>query len=154
MDSLPRGRYARAFEIGCSIGVLTSRLAGRCDSLLSVDVSDLALRRAERRNADHSHVRFELMGFPADSPPGPFDLIVMSEVGYYLSRPDLERAAVRCRDLLEPGGDLLLVHYVRETDYPLTGDAVHDFLLARDGFDLLSDRPGADYRLSMLRRHG
>ena len=32
--TLPRAHYKQAGEIGCSIGVLTSRLAEKCDSLL------------------------------------------------------------------------------------------------------------------------
>ena len=42
---LPRARYRTAFEVGCSIGVLTQRLAERCDSLLAVDCSPTAPRR-------------------------------------------------------------------------------------------------------------
>ena len=38
LAALPRARYRRAFEPGCSIGVLTEMLAGRCDALLAADV--------------------------------------------------------------------------------------------------------------------
>jgi len=34
---LPRERYGAAFEPGCSIGVLTTMLAPRCDRLLACD---------------------------------------------------------------------------------------------------------------------
>ena len=37
--SLPHLRYARAFEIGCSIGTLTAELAQRCDELVAIDTS-------------------------------------------------------------------------------------------------------------------
>jgi hypothetical protein len=118
LKALGNVRYDSAFEIGCSIGVLTRQLAARCASLLSVDISPLALAQAVERNADLPHVHFERMEFPNEAPEGSFDLILMSEVGYYLSMPDLDRAAQRCRDLLRTEGALLLVHYVRETDYP------------------------------------
>ena len=41
---LPAARYRSAFEPGCSIGVLTRMLAGRCDELLSCDVAAAAVR--------------------------------------------------------------------------------------------------------------
>jgi hypothetical protein len=44
LAAFPKPRYASAFEIGCSIGVLTSALAPRCDALLAVDAA--AARRA------------------------------------------------------------------------------------------------------------
>ncbi|WP_336493121.1 SAM-dependent methyltransferase, partial [Methylobacterium nigriterrae] len=34
MASLPRKRFTRALEIGCSIGELSAELADRCDRLL------------------------------------------------------------------------------------------------------------------------
>ncbi|EWY37557.1 methyltransferase [Skermanella stibiiresistens SB22] len=154
LDALTRPRYGRAFEIGCSIGVLTRQLATRCDALLAVDVSPLALEQATARNADLPQVSFARMAIPNESPSGTFDLIVMSEVGYYLSMPDLELAADTCRALLNPGGELVLVHYIRETDYPLTGDETHDFLLRREGFSVQADEYGGDYRLSVLKRTG
>jgi SAM-dependent methyltransferase len=154
LKALHGSRYDSAFEIGCSIGVLTRQLARRCGALLSIDISPLALAQAVERNADLPHVRFERMEFPAEAPEGPFDLILMSEVGYYLSMPDLDHAALHCHGLLRSGGDLLLVHYIRETDYPLTGDEVHERLLAHQGFSAVTDRSTGDYRLTLLRKTG
>ena len=154
LNALPDIRYDSAFEIGCSIGVLTRQLAARCMSLLSVDISPLALAQAAELNADLPHVRFTRMEFPAEAPEGLFDLILMSEVGYYLSMPDLDRAILKCRDLLRAGGDLLLVHYIRETDYPLTGHQVHERLLTSPDFKAVTDRSTDDYRLTLLRKAG
>ena len=44
--TFPRAHYKQAVEIGCSIGVLTSRLAEKCNSLLGLDISEQALVRA------------------------------------------------------------------------------------------------------------
>ena len=54
-----------------------------------------------RRFAD---VRFEQMFVPEQWPNGAFDLIVLSEVVYYLSREDVGRLARRVRASLAPGG--------------------------------------------------
>jgi predicted TPR repeat methyltransferase len=131
LAALPLERYRRAFEIGGSIGVLTRMLADRCDRLLSIDVSSVAQGRAQIRCADQPQVEFRIMQFPRETPDQIFDLIVLSEVGYYLSERDLLVARDWIVKALRPGGHLLLVHWTPLVeDYPLTGDEVHDFFLA------------------------
>lgn len=56
LDALPGERYRSAFEVGCSIGVLTERLAARCERLLSVDVAERALQQARDRCRNLPHV--------------------------------------------------------------------------------------------------
>ena len=122
--SLPRERYATALEIGCSIGVLSAELAARVDDLLAVDLSSAAIDRA--RSRDLPNVRFELMDVAASFPDGEFDLIVLSEVGYYLSTDDLALLLESARSHLSPGGTLLACHWRHPVaDYPLSGDEVH-----------------------------
>ncbi len=156
LAALPRTHYASAFEAGCSIGVLTERLAARCGQLLSIDVSDHALTRARERCARLPQVRFEKRYLPAEFPAESFDLILVSEVGYYLSLPDLRRLRDRCVSQLTPRGHLLLVHWTPPVpDYPLTGDAVHDEFLAAATDGCLLHRTGAraeHYRLDLFER--
>jgi predicted TPR repeat methyltransferase len=153
--ALPKARYRHAFEIGCSIGVLTKLLAERCDSLLSIDVSEIALAKAKERCADLSQVRFELMGIPQEFPADIFDLILVSEVGYYLSQSDLLLAQEKMIEHLEPGGNLLLVHWtLYAKDYPLSGDEVHETFIERTKLDLqhLGGRREAEYRLDLFEK--
>ena len=126
LAALPNEHYKNAFEIGCSIGVLTQQLAPRCGRLLAVDGSDLPLRRARERLAEEKHVRLEKMRVPDTFPDDRYELILVSEVGYYWSPEDLAKAQQRMLDTLLPGGHLLLVHWILPTNYPLTGDEVHD----------------------------
>lgn len=126
LAALPNERYQNAFEIGCSIGVLTEQLATRCERLLAVDGSELPLCRARERLADQPHVRVSQMRIPDTYPNNQYDLILLSEVGYYWSREDLIRAQQQILETLLPGGHLLLVHWTQPTNYPLTGDEVHD----------------------------
>ena len=155
LDALPRERYERAFEIGCSIGVLTHRMAPRCDALLSVDVSERALAEARERCRDFDHVRFERMRVPDAFPDDSFDLVLVSEVGYYWSRRDLGRARRRITASLDPQGHLLLVHWTPYVeDYPLTGDAVHEHFL-QEGPPALRSLHGFSterYRLNLFER--
>lgn len=131
LQALTRPRYGRALEVGCSIGVFTAQLAPRCDALLAIDGSATALDAARVACAALPGARFEVRLVPDAFPEGRFDLIVLSEVLYYLHPVDLDRVAARCLEALEPGGDLVLCHWLGETDYPLTGrDATDLFVRA------------------------
>ena len=135
LAALPRTTYRRGLEVGCSIGVLTKMLADRCDDLLAVDVSARALDRSRERCRDLPGVRFEVRQVPRVFPEGRFDLVMLSEVAYYWSPDDLERARAGLVARMEPGGHLLMVHWTPFVeDYPQTGDAVHQaFLDAAEG---------------------
>ncbi len=154
MAALPRARYAAALEIGCSIGVLTRRLAERCDALLAVDVAAAALAEARERCADRANARFECRRMPGDWPPGRFDLVLLSEVVYYLDRADVGLLA-RHVAAAAPGGDVVLVHWLGETHYPLTGDeAAETFIAALGAATVVSAQREAEYRLDVLRLPG
>jgi len=87
LSMLPRPRYRHAFEPGCSIGTLTERLAVRCDAITATDVAAAALDHADRRlRAAGRREQVNLMRHSLDEPwpKGDFDLVVFSEVGYYL----------------------------------------------------------------------
>ncbi len=153
LAALPRARYRNGFEPGCSIGVFTEALAGRCDALLATDVADIPLRAARERLAPSTHVTIERRGVPEDWPPGRFDLIVISELGYYLNGADLQRLWVAATDALEPGGTLLAVHWRHPVpDYPQTGDAVHTALAAQPGLGRLLEHIEDDFRLEIYLR--
>jgi SAM-dependent methyltransferase len=144
-------RFASAFEIGCSIGVLTARLAERCDALLSVDINATALAAARERCAGAPNVRFAQMTVPRDFPAESFDLIVLSEVAYYWSDADLALARDRIAGGA-PGGLLELVHFLPKVeDYVRDGDAVHEAFLNDARFERLERRRAQAYRIDLLR---
>lgn len=123
---LPRERYGSVYEPGCSIGVLTRELAGRCDRLLATDVAPAAVEAARARCADLPHVTVEQAGLPQDWPAERADLVVLSEVGYYFGPEDAGQVADRA---LAGAGTVVAVHWRHAVrDYPLGGDAVHAIL--------------------------
>jgi SAM-dependent methyltransferase len=122
LASLPGDRFGSVLEIGCANGVLTERLAPRCDRLLAVDVSSTALAAANRRCAGLPQVVFEQRRLTAEAPPGPFDLVLLSEVAYYWDSADLARLADWLIPAVPSGGHMLLVHWTGDTDYPKSGD--------------------------------
>ncbi len=153
LASLPHPRYRNALEVGCSIGVLTTQLAARCDRLLSIDVSETALASARQRCSALPQVRFARMQMPGEAPEGPFDLIVLSEVAYYWDRGDLDRSASLLAARQPPGSQLLLVHFTPHVpDYPLTGDEVHKLWLARPEWRSLAGHLRESYRVDLLER--
>ncbi|KXO91127.1 class I SAM-dependent methyltransferase [Tsukamurella pseudospumae] len=119
LSNLP-DRRRRALDVGCGQGLLASRLAQRFGQ---VDAAD---RDEEMRIAtaglEEPHVRV-LGGF--DAAAGPYDLITMVATLHHL---DLESALERCRELLAPGGRLLVVGLAREESLTdalwLTGSAL------------------------------
>lgn len=126
LASLPRARYRSAFEPGCSVGLLTEALAPRCGRLLAADREASAVRTARERVAGHAGVRVERLTVPDEWPDGTFDLVVLSELGYYLGPAALDRLLGRVADGLEPGGDLVAVHWRHPVaEHAQTGDEVH-----------------------------
>lgn len=158
LTALPNEYYRNAFEIGCSIGILTLQLATRCEQLLAVDGSDIPLQHARERLARDAQVQLKKMRVPDTFPDDRYDLILVSEVGYYWSRADLAKAQQHILHTLLPGGHLLLVHWILPTNYPLTGDEVHDAFrgLAQSTQLLLHrDHQRTDqYRLDVWERAG
>lgn len=152
LDILPRADYGRALEVGCSIGVFTRRLASRCRSVLALDISSIALAEAARANADLGHVTFRQATLPRDFPEGSFDLVVLSEVLYYLSRADLDAVAALCTGALSPRGSIVLCHWLGATDYPLSGDEAADAFIAAAAprWRVAAVRREPEYRLDLL----
>jgi LmbE family N-acetylglucosaminyl deacetylase/SAM-dependent methyltransferase len=108
---LPRPRYDRGLEVGCSTGALAETLAGRCDELLAVDSSPSAVDAARRRLADLGHVRVELLQVPHEWPADELDLVVVSEMGYFLSPSELRGLVERVRASLAAHGAVVLCHW-------------------------------------------
>jgi len=143
---LPAARYRSAFEPGCSIGVLTRLLAGRCDALLSCDVAATAVRAAARRTADLPQVRVEQRELPAGWPAGRFDLVVFSEFLYYFGDHDFEQVLQNAVAALEPEGTLVAVHWRHPVaDYPRSGDNVHQTLAEYPGLGRLVRHTEPDF---------
>jgi 2-polyprenyl-3-methyl-5-hydroxy-6-metoxy-1,4-benzoquinol methylase len=130
LNALPHALYQSGFEIGGSIGILTEKLAQHCQSLLSVDVSKIAQDQARQRCQHLSNIDFQMMSVPQEFPDQSFDLIILSEVGYYWALEDLRKAQTLILEHLQSQGHLLLVHWIVDAkELPLTGDEVHDSFL-------------------------
>lgn len=147
--SLPFARYASAFEPGCSIGVLTQLLAVRCDTVLATDPA-APLDQARLRVPDPA-VRFERGSVPHDWPQDTFDLIVLSELLYYLDESHRREVLARCLETLHPSGHLVLVHWRHPFDVAAcTGDQAHQEVSAERDLRTVVSHVEDDFRLEVF----
>ena len=120
LGMLPAGRPAKALEIGCAEGHFTLQLSSRVKSLVASDISEIALRRTAEYFIDSPHVSFRQMDLARDPIDGSFDLILCSEMLYYMG--DREALAAVGRKLaaaLKPGGYLITAHANLAIDEPM-----------------------------------
>lgn len=150
LAALPQRRYANGFEPGCANGELAAALATRCDHLLASDGSANAVRLARERLEGFDHVRVEQAAMPDDWPDSRFDLIVVSELAYYLP-PDALRVFIeRCAASLADGGTVVACHWRRPIDGCLmSGDDVHAVFRAVGGWPGLVHHEEADFVLDV-----
>jgi peptidoglycan/xylan/chitin deacetylase (PgdA/CDA1 family)/glycosyltransferase involved in cell wall biosynthesis/SAM-dependent methyltransferase len=113
---MPEGIVADALEIACAEGHFTVRLAPRVGRLTAVDISERALARARARCADHRNITFQTLDLNGGDIPGPFDLIVCSEVLYYVR--DLLSVVSCILSRVRPGGFFLTAHARMLADDP------------------------------------
>ena len=152
---LPAARYAHGFEPGCANGELSAELATRCDHLLACDGSHRAVELAQARLAAWPQAQVVHAQLPDDWPQATFDLIVISELGYFLDAQRLDALADKARASLHPGGTLLACHWRRAiAGCELDGDTVHARLAKRLEWAALTEVVEADFVLHVWSADG
>lgn len=129
LSALPIGRLGAVLEVGCSIGVFTALLAPRCKRLLAIDFSERAIELAAERLVGIPNVTLERRSFPEQAPDGPWEVVICSEVLYYLEEPALRTAMSWLEAQLRAGTSVVAVSWRGEgRTEPLRGDDVHDLM--------------------------
>ncbi|KAF1018410.1 MAG: Ribosomal RNA small subunit methyltransferase A [Paracidovorax wautersii] len=163
LAALPRPRYAAALEPGCGQGELTLALAARCDQVWAVDFSAQAIARlrqrltapaAQRVSALQLQVPEQLAAWwPRHAGATRPDLIVVSELAYYLAPSRLETFIDLCQDLLADGGDLVFCHSrLTFGDRQQPTDAIHARVGTRAPLRSLGQWTQDDFRIEAWRR--
>jgi SAM-dependent methyltransferase len=116
LASLQRQRYQRVFEPACANGELSALLARRCESLLCQDINETAVGLARRRLREHDNVCVEHARIPADWPGGSFDLIVLSEVGYFLDPEEWAQVIQKTLRSLSDDGAVIACHWLHPVE--------------------------------------
>ena len=147
------GPFDDAVELGGSIGVFSAQLAPRCRRLTTIDYSPTAVRRARAALAPHRQARALLGAIPDDLPDGTFDLVVASEILYYLDAGALARTLDVLETQTTPGARLVCVHWRPPgPERPLTAAQVHDEMRRQPWLRWLTSRCRPEYLLDVLER--
>ena len=147
------GPFTRALELGASIGVFSAMLAPRCQSLTTLDAAPTAVSLARRRLGDGPGVQILTGEIPAAIPDGPYDLVVASEILYYLTAHELAATLERVCGSTISGARLVAVHWRSEgPERPLSADDVHASLRGQPWLRAITQADTDDYRLEVLER--
>ncbi len=163
LELVPSAPIGKAVELACSEGRFTEMLAPRVGRLTAVDISTIALDRARARCRDIANVDFLCLDFFESDPPQGVDLLVCSEVLYYLTdRAHLARVSKRFAAALAPGGHLLVAHVQLlkddpavtgfDWDSPFGGRVIAETLSATPGLALERSTQTELYRIDLFRR--
>lgn len=162
LEILPAGPIGRALELACAEGHFTRQLAPHLGHLTATDISAIAIERARARCSDQPNVEFGVLDFCADTLPGEMDLIVCSEVLYYLDDlAELRRIAKKIVEALAPGGSFINAHaFVLRDNLERTGfdwntfgaQAISETLAATEGLVLDRSIQTELYRIDRFRR--
>ena len=153
LAALPRPHYRAIFEPGCANGELSADLATRCDRLLCCDTAAAAVALARTRLSLFDHAEVRQSRLPRDWPNEQFDLIVLSEVGYYLDAGDLKQLIEHAAQSLTADGQLLACHWRPAIDgCPLNARKVHDLLHEHLPLPRLVLHQEADFLLELWSR--
>lgn len=154
LAALPHRHYRMGIEAGCSIGELTALLAPRCARLIGIDVSTVALAQAATRNARNPNVEFLHGELPGAWPDLDADLIVLSEVLYFLTAAEIATLARIIAPRWRDGGACILVNWLGPTEDLLPGATAATLfttaLSSHTPTRLLSRTATEKYRLDVL----
>jgi SAM-dependent methyltransferase len=153
LNALSRSNYRRAFEPGCSVGVLTAALARRVEHLIACDIAETAVACAKERCRGLRHVQIFQRDATRGPPDGTFDLMVFSELGYYFSATRLNALARTMAGHLQPDGEFVAVHWLGSSpDHVLHGDVVHEVLAENLPCKWIGGCRHAGFRIDSWRR--
>ncbi len=150
LEACGRGPFASALELGGSIGEFSALLAPRCRRLTTIDASPTAVARARVR-VTGLPVEVLLGSIPQELPSGRFELVVASEVLYYLTVPELTATLAALRARMRPGARLVAVHWAQAgPERPLSAYLVHAALRAQPWLAPVVEHDDGAYLLDVL----
>ncbi len=153
LEACGPGPVGAALELGSSIGVFSGLLAPRCDRLVTVDAAPSAVAAARVRLAGQDKVELVEGPIPEAIPVESFDLVLASEILYYLSARQLTGTFAALDARLRPGGRLVAVHWRHPgPERPFTAAEVHRALRAEPWLRPMRRGDTEDYLLDVLER--
>jgi SAM-dependent methyltransferase len=153
MHALNTKHYRHAFEPGCSVGVLTERLAPLCDRVDAMDISPTAVTIATERCTRFRHVEIDCKSLDDSFSVENIDLLVLSEIGYYFNRDRWRSLVEHLLKSVAPSGTILAVHWLGQSkDHRQHGDSVHEVLRSVNSMSLEYSERNMSFRLDRWRK--
>jgi SAM-dependent methyltransferase len=106
-EMLPQASIGAVLEVGCAEGHFTRILALRAKQVVACDISELAIQRSKQNCLGLRNVQFIRADVRKGLPIGFFDLILCSDVLYYLSKKEAVHVLESFARSLRPGAFLL-----------------------------------------------
>lgn len=144
--ALPRVRYRSALELGCGNGELGRLIAPRCDRYTGLDAVETALAAARQAVPDGRFVQDFL---PCALPEGHHDLVVLSEILYFLDAGGIDQTMAQI-DRRWPEADIICVTWRGPSGNPLEGEAALALALAATDRTARPARIEPRYRIDVL----
>jgi hypothetical protein len=153
LEACDPGPFSQALELGGSIGVFTALLAPRCRRLVSIDSAPTAVRSARTRLEGLSQVETVLGSIPDGVPARTYDLVVASEILYYLEPSALEGTLAFLSERMPSGAQLVAVHWRPSgPERPFTAEQVHMRLRELEWLAPVRTGDTSEYLLEVLER--
>jgi SAM-dependent methyltransferase len=137
LDAVPHG-CRRALDVGCGEGVLARELRRVVPQVVAIDLHEATIRRAHRHATGVDFVVSDLLAHPFA--PASFDLVASVAALHHM---DAAAALRRMRDLVRPGGTLVVVglaarRYPADLPHDAVASVVHRLHKATKGFQEIS----------------
>lgn len=142
--ALSRPHYRNAFELGCGNGQLAKHLIELCDSYTGMDAVEIAVEAARKAVPTASFIQDF---YPCALPTDDFDLLILSEILYFLNNDSLRNLASDI-GASWPQAEVLCVSWLGETDHALQGEEALEIFtsaLETHEFELVAQAEG--YRI-------
>jgi len=153
IKALAGKQFKQGIEIGCSIGILTELLSRHCEVIMGVDISEQPIAIAKERLKNREGISFDVLQIPQQYPDQKYDLIVVSEVAYYMSKEDLTLTKELISDSLVAGGTLCLVHWRPQIEgCVFDGDEVNEYFLNDPAFHQTYQFINEQYRIDVIEK--
>jgi SAM-dependent methyltransferase len=99
----------RVFEVGCSVGSFTRKLAEHFTQVVAIDFSDEAIAKAADYCRDMGIIRFIRSNLQSLQLDAVFDVIVCAEILYYIPKRHAPAVCAQLQHLLAPKGIIAMV---------------------------------------------
>lgn len=145
----------RILELGAANGVLAKALAPLGDAVVAVEGVPAAAALARVRLEPVAGAEVVEGLIPQVVPTGPYDLVVASEILYYLDEPSYRMTLRLLPGWVEPGGRVVAVHFCAPgPERPRSANVVHTDLAAIPGFARIAGNgtTAAEYLLDVFER--